>query len=180
MATAAAALLCATVTGCSSSSKKAGLMPADAVAVAGTGHASIGDLVLTGAYIPEPAAPDVAAAYLTVTNKGSVPDSITKLSTSVTNDVQAMTETSSGTAGSMTDLSKVTIPAHGSVKFTQDHSHLMLSNPTKHLKMGDKVTMTITFTHAGTVSLSIPVVPVTGPTSSSGGMSGMPGMPGMG
>ena len=179
VAVAGISLLCLALSGCSSGSRKsAGLtpVPTAGTAVAGTGHASVGNLVLTDAYIPEPAAPDVAAAYLTITNNGSIADTITKLSTSVTNDVQAMSETTSGTAGTMTDLSKVTIPAHASVKLVQGHSHLMLSNPTRHLKTGDEVTLTITFTHAGTVTLTLPVVPVTGPSSSSGGMAGMPGM----
>ena len=146
---------------------------------AGTAHAVIGDLTITGGYIPQPASTDVAAAYLTVANSGAVADTITKITTSVTSDVMAMTETTSGTIGTMTDLSSVIVPAHGSVSLTPGHAHLMLENPTRALKEGDKVSMTISFSHAGTVTLTLPVVPITGPVISSGNMSGMPGMPGM-
>jgi copper(I)-binding protein len=148
-------------------------------APAGTAHASIGDLTITGGYIPQPASTDVAAAYFTVTNSGSTADTITKVTTSVTSNVMAMTETDKGSVGTMTDLSTVTVPAHGSVSLTPGHAHLMLQNPTRSLKNGDKVSMTITFRHAGTLTLTLPVVPLTGPAVPSGNMSGMPGMPGM-
>ena len=173
------ALAVATVAGCSSSHHTAAASSSSAsLAPAGTAHASIGDLTLTGGYIPQPASPDVAAAYVTVANSGGVADTVTKVTTSVTTDVMAMTETNSGSVGTMTDLSSVVIPAHGSVSLTPGHAHLMLENPTRTLKQGDTVSMTITFAKAGTVTLSMPVVPLTGPVISSGNMSGMPGMGG--
>ena len=141
-----------------------------------TAHATVGDLVLTGGYIPQPASPDVAAAYLRISNNGSVADSITKVTTSVTSDVMAMTEVDTGGVGTMTDLSAVPIPAHGSVNLTPGFAHLMLENPTSPLKQGETVSVTITFAHAGTVTMMFPVVPLTGPVVSAGNMSGMPGM----
>ena len=171
-----------TVVGCSSDHESNASVSAATSAGAaepgsnGTAHASVGDLDLTGGYIPQPASPDVAAAYLRVANKGSVDDSITKVVTSVTADVMAMTEVNSGGVGTMTDLSAVTIPAHGSVNLTPGFAHLMLENPTRTLKQGDTVSVTITFAHAGTVTMTFPVVPLTGPVISAGNMSGMPGM----
>jgi copper(I)-binding protein len=159
--------------GCSSSAKHAS---GAASAPAGTAHGSIGDLTLTGGYVPQPASTDVAAAYLTITNSGSTPDTITKVTTSVTSNVMAMTETTKGGVGTMTDLSSVTIPAHGSVSLTPGHAHLMLQSPTRQLKQGDTVSLTITFAKAGTLTLTLPVVPITGPTLTGGNMSGMPGM----
>ena len=168
------------ITACSSShNTDSGAPSAANSAPADTAHASIGDLTLTGGYIPQPASPDVAAAYVTITNSGPAPDTITKITTNVTTNVMAMTETASGGVGTMTDLSTVTVPAHGSIALTPGHAHLMLQSPTQTLKKGDTVSMTITFAHAGTVILTLPVVPVTGPVISSGNMSGMPGMPGM-
>jgi copper(I)-binding protein len=171
------ALTVAAVAGCSSSNHTAAASSASS-APAGTAHASIGELTLTGGYIPQPASPDVAAAYVTVANSGAVADRITRVTTSVTMDVMAMTETNSGSVGTMTDLSSVVIPAHGSVSLTPGHAHLMLENPTRPLKQGDMVSMAVTFAKAGTVSLAMPVVPLTGPVISSGNMSGMPGMGG--
>lgn len=155
-----------------------------ATATQATGSAHVGDLTITGGYIPQPASPDVAAAYFTVTNSGSSADTLTKVVTSVTTKVMAMTETDSGATGAMTDLLKVVVPAHGSFAFTPGHAHLMLQNPARALREGDRVSMTVTFARAGTVVLTLPVLSVTGPAggqsspAGTGGMSGMPGMPG--
>ncbi len=146
--------------------------------------ASVGSLVITGGYIPQPASPDVAAAYLTITNNGDTADKLEKVTSSVTSMVMAMNETDSNGVGTMTDLPNVTIPAHGSMQFVPNHAHLMLENP-KPLKAGNEVVMTLTFTHAGTVQITVPVIPLTDtpitvPTqmtvTPSGGGSAMPGM----
>jgi copper(I)-binding protein len=130
---------------------------------AATGHASIGALTITGGYIPQPASPDVAAAYLTITNAGGTADTVTKVSTNVTEAVMAMNETTQGGVGTMTGLGAVSIPAHGSISLTPGRAHLMLENPTSRLRVGQQVSVTITFAHAGTITLAVPVVPLTGP-----------------
>jgi copper(I)-binding protein len=119
-----------------------------------------GSLVVTGGYIPAPASPDVAAAYLTITNNGDIADRLEKVTSSVTKMVMAMTETDTGGVGSMTDLPDVTIPAHGSMQFVPGHAHLMLEKP-EPLEAGDQVALTLTFAHAGTVQLTLPVIPLT-------------------
>ena len=63
----------------------------------------------------------------------------------------------------MTELRTVTVPAHGRVRFTPGQAHLMLDNPTRRLRPGQHVRVTITFRHAGTVVVALPVVPLTGP-----------------
>ncbi len=165
---AAAVAAAVTLTACTSGSGggKAPSTPPPGTSTAG-GHAALGDLTITGAYIPQPASPDVAAAYLTVTNHGSRPDTITTVVTDVTSRVMPMTETNSGGVGSMTDLSAVTVPAHGSVSLTPGHAHLMLEKPDRALTQGNQVRMTISFAHAGTVTLTVPVVGITGPETGS-------------
>ncbi|HEY7432311.1 MAG TPA: copper chaperone PCu(A)C [Streptosporangiaceae bacterium] len=128
-------------------------------------QATMGELTISGGYIPQPASPGVAAAYLTVTNHGPRPDTIRTVMTDVTAKVMPMTESDSGGVGSMTDLGPVTVPAHGSMSFTPGHAHLMLENPQRILKQGDRVRMTITFAQSGTVTLTLPVVGLTGPSS---------------
>jgi copper(I)-binding protein len=181
------------LTACSSSgSGSAGHSSSPMVPRPALASAALGALVVTGGYIPEPASPDVASAYLTITNNGDTADKLTRVSTSVTSDVMAMNETDSGGVGSMTDLADVTIPAHASMQFVPNHAHLMLEKP-KPLKVGDQVSMTLTFTPAGTVTITLPVLaldqtptsvptqmtmaPTTGSASST--KSSMPGMPGM-
>lgn len=174
---AALALAGSVLVGCSNTPHGTTTSPSSASSVkAGTAHAQIGDLTLTGGYIPQPASPDVAAAYLTVANSGSATDTVTKVTTNVTRDVMAMTETTKGAVGTMTDVSSVKIPAHGSVSLTPGHAHLMLQDPNRALKRGSRVTMMITFAKAGTVTFTLPVVALTGPVGTPGNMSGMPGM----
>lgn len=133
-----------------------------------TGHASIGALTITGGYIPQPASPEVAAAYLTIANAGGTADTITRITTNVTKAVMAMNETDGNGVGTMTNLRAVRIPAHGSVSLAPGHAHLMLENPTSRLRLGEHVSIAITFAHAGTVTLTVPVVPLTGPATATG------------
>lgn len=152
------------VTGCGASHHAAHPAPPDAASAPGTAHGTIGDLAVSGGYIPQPASPSVAAAYFTVTNRGPVPDALIKVTSSVTRQVTAMRETDAGGVGTMTDLTALTVPAHGSTRLTAGHAHLMLDDPSRPLRAGDRITMTITFRRAGTLALTLPVVPVTGPT----------------
>ena len=191
---AVAALAAVGLTACSSSGHSGGAPSSGASTPAGSGastvpapalaSASAGSLVITGGYVPQPASPDVAAAYLTITNDGGTAEKLVTVTTSVTGTVMPMTETDTGSVGSMTDLSSITVPAHGSVQFVPNHAHLMLEKP-KQLRVGDQVSMTLTFSPATTVRITLPVVPIgsvpAGPTAlpTSGRSSGMPAMPGM-
>lgn len=140
--------------------------PSAAAVQTSLGSAVLGDLRLSGGYIPEPASPDVASAYLTITDTGRHADRVTAVVTNVTSSVMAMQETSHGGAGTMTDIAALTVPAHGSVALSPGHAHLMLDNPTRILRTGDTVTMSVTFATAGTVTVVLPVVPITGPPQS--------------
>ena len=143
-----------------------------------TAQVAIGDLRISGGYIPQQASPDVASAYFTVENTGRQADTLSRVTTNVTSEVMAMTETDQGATGSMTDLPKVVIPAHGTYRFTQGHAHLMLEKPSHMLKRGEKVAMTITFARGGTVRLVLPVVGFSGPDAPMPEPNGMSGMTG--
>jgi uncharacterized membrane protein YgcG len=101
-------------------------------------------------------------------------------------------------ADTMVALGPVKIPAHGRVDFTPGHDHLMLQGLTRKLKVGQHVTVSLRFAHAGLIRVVIPVVPLdrilgglsdggsssggsssggsSSGGSSSGGMAGMAGM----
>jgi copper(I)-binding protein len=121
----------------------------------------VGSLLLLGdGYVPEPASPDVAAAYLTVVNTGSSPARLTAVQSDLATMTMPMTETSSGGTGSMAPLTKVVVPAHGSFRFTPGAAHLMLEHPRPVPKTGGTVTLTLTFSPGGTVTVALPVVPI--------------------
>ncbi|HEV7210469.1 MAG TPA: copper chaperone PCu(A)C [Blastococcus sp.] len=129
-----------------------------------------GSLLLGDGYVPEPASPDVAAAYLTVVNTGDSPARLTAVHSDLATMVMPMTETSSGGIGSMAPLTKVVVPAHGSFRFTPGAAHLMLEHPHPLPTTGGTVPLTLTFSPGGAVTVALPVTPI----GSSGPVSGMP------
>lgn len=122
-----------------------------------------GSLVIVDGYIPKPASPDVAAAYLRITNNGARPARLISVTSGAAKMVVPMTESDHGTAGSMTDLPNVVIAPHRTFVFRPGHAHLMLENPTRRLRQGDHVRLVLRFARAGRVPITIPVVPITGP-----------------
>lgn len=165
-----------------------------AVASGPRGSASIGHIKITGAYIPQPATPSVAAAYFTVTETGSQADVLLSATSVPTSQASLMRETASGAnAGTMTDIAGgLAIPADGAVALGPGGYHLMLTNPASPLTAGGSVTLTLRFKDAGTVTLNVPVTSLlsdalTSSTSTStatstntqntgSGMANMPGM----
>jgi periplasmic copper chaperone A len=192
---AAAGTLCALIavaaSACSSSaSAKTAAASASsssaAIASGPRGSASVGHIKITGAYIPQPATPSVAAAYFTVTETGSQGDVLLSATSIPTSQASLMQETESGAnAGTMTDITGgLAIPANGAVDLGPGGYHLMLTNPASPLTAGGSVTLTLRFKHAGTVTLEVPVISLlsdalTSPTSTPSTGSGMANMPGM-
>lgn len=127
----------------------------------------VGSLVLEDGYVPEAASPDVAAAYLTILNKGDTSARLTAVSSDIARTVMPMTETTSGGVGSMAPLKNVVVPAHGTFRFRPGAAHLMLEQPVPAPTTGTSLTLTMTFSPAGSVTVSLPVVPIgaTGPTT---------------
>jgi copper(I)-binding protein len=181
--------LCVTSTATTASHGPAVLTAASA---GPSGSATEHGMSVTGAFVPLPASPSVGAAYLQLHNLTGKADTLVAVSSPVATKAMAMSE---GT-DTMVALGPVKIPAHGRVSFTPGHDHLMLQGLTRKLKVGQKVTVSLRFTHAGVIRVVIPVVPldrILGGLSSggsgsnasgsnasgsngSGGMAGMAGM----
>lgn len=100
--------------------------PGPAVRAGRTGRGAIGPLTVTGAYIPAPASPSVAAAYFRVSSTSDTPDALV----SVTTPVSAMAtlhryaESSSGGMMMVPLTGGLPIPAHGSAQLLPGQSHL--------------------------------------------------------
>jgi copper(I)-binding protein len=158
-----------------------------------SGSVTAHGMSVTGAFVPLPASPSVGAAYLELHNLTGKADTLVAVSTPVAARSMAMSEG----ANTMVALGPVKIPAHGRVSFTPGHDHLMLQGLTRKLKVGEKVTVSLRFTHAGVIRVVIPVVPLdrilgglgtggsstggsgssgSGSSGSGGSMAGMAGM----
>jgi periplasmic copper chaperone A len=199
---AAAGTLCALVaamtSACSSSSasssagRTTAATPASSAAVASgpRGSTTVGHIKITGAYIPQPATPSVAAAYFTITETGPQGDVLLSAASVPASQASLMQESDStgANAGTMTDLTGgLAIPADGAVALGPGGYHLMLTNPASPLTAGGSVALTLHFKDAGAVTFEVPVTSLLSdaltssssstPTPTSGsGMAGMPGM----
>jgi copper(I)-binding protein len=187
--TAAAGLgLVAALAGCGSAATGAATGPtrtftlASSSATDASGSTTVHGMAVTGAFIPLPASPSVAAAYLDLHNLTGRADTLMSVTTTVAHKTMAMSEQADAMAG----LGPVKIPAHGRVSFTPGHDHVMLQGLTRKLAVGQHVVVTLHFADAGTVRVTVPVVPldrILG-TAGSGGSTGgsgssMAGMAGM-
>jgi copper(I)-binding protein len=127
-----------------------------------TGHASavgnrVGALTVVNAFLPQPASPDVAAIYFTVKNAGGRPDALVSVASAAASSSMLMTENQNGTMGMLRSLQ---IPAHGRASLVPGRDHLMLEQPRGTLRVGQHVLVTLRFRRAGTLTVSVPVVPL--------------------
>jgi periplasmic copper chaperone A len=119
-------------------------------------------ITVAGAYVREPASPDVAAGYFTVRNDGDA----TVTLTDVTSDASSDTSMHAESGNTMAPLTAPKIPAHGTLQFTAGGNHVMMMNP-KALKTGDHVVFTLYFAQGPAVTVDAPVIAITAPVPAS-------------
>ncbi|MFF4731028.1 copper chaperone PCu(A)C [Streptomyces mirabilis] len=134
-------------------------LTATALALAGCGsdnspsnNAGKPELKITGAYMPAPVMDTMAAGFFTVTNSGSA-DTLT----SVTSDLAPDVTLHSTKGGAMEEQKSFAVPADGSLDFASGGNHLMFEKLTHKPREGEKVSVTLHFTKAGAVKVSMPV-----------------------
>ncbi|GHG59699.1 copper chaperone PCu(A)C [Streptomyces griseocarneus] len=115
------------------------------------------ELSVSGAYLPEPAMADMAAAYLTVTNDGGKADQLTKVTSPLSRDV-----TLHATEGSqMKHAAKLEVPAKGKLSLTRGGTHLMLGKLDHKPKKGEKAEFTLHFATSAPIRIQVPVEDMT-------------------
>ena len=172
------ALIALATSACSSTAPSSS---ADKAATAATtpsgprGSASVGQIKITDAYIPQPATPSVAAAYFTVTETGSRGDVLLSATSVPASQAALMQESETGAnAGIMTDIiGGLAIPADGAVILGPGGYHLMLTDPASPLTAGGSVALTLRFKDAGTVTFKVPVTSLLSDALTSTSMPGM-------
>ncbi|EFL24764.1 conserved hypothetical protein [Streptomyces himastatinicus ATCC 53653] len=115
------------------------------------------ELSVGGAYIPRPAMADMAAGFLTVTNKGGGADKLTSVTTPLARDVTM--HTTKGTQ--MKQVGSLDVPGGGALKLTSGGDHLMLTKLVHRPKVGEKVEFTLHFATSDPVTIKVPVEPTT-------------------
>jgi copper(I)-binding protein len=94
------------------------------------------------------------AGFLTLKNPDAKPDALVAVSSPLARTVQVHQSSMSGGMSSMKQLTRVELPAGGSVTFAPGGYHLMLVGLTKAVKVGDTVPATLTFASGAKVQVS--------------------------
>jgi hypothetical protein len=128
---------------------------ADTAAAAGPNR----PIVVSGAYVREPANGINAAVYFTLYNTTGVPDVLTAVTSGAGEQASLHTESSGGMQAS-TGLS---IPARGSVTLSPGKGHVMIEKLYGPLKPGQSVNFQLTFAKAGQLLITAPVIAVAAP-----------------
>lgn len=127
----------------------------------GGGTSGSAPIVVTGAYVREPAPPtDAAAAYFTVYNTTGTDDRLL----SVVSGAGSTSILHTYVNGAMTAAADgAVIPAHGTLVLSTGRGHVMIEHLFGKLEPGQSVNLALTFASAGTVDVSAPVIALGAP-----------------
>src|SRR5262249_44661332 len=126
-------------------------------AAGGGGSASappVAPIVVTNAYVREPASPDVAAAYFTISNTTDTDDTLI----SVDSGAGKSTALHNGSMAEMTG--RLRIPAHSSVTLSPGNDHVMIDGLFGALKPDQTVNLQLTFAHNIPLIVEAPVISI--------------------
>jgi periplasmic copper chaperone A len=111
------------------------------------------ELTIRDVTTPEPAAPDVAAVYLIITNDGGE-DLLIGAASDVAGTVEVHESIMEGGMARMEPVEGIPIPAGGRVALERGGYHVMLLDVTEPLELGDRFDVTLTFDRAGDITVT--------------------------
>lgn len=148
-----------------------------ATALGADANAALAPVVVSGAWVREPAPPtDAAAAYFTVVNTTDRPDRLVSVLSGAGEEASLHTTED----GRMSQMSEgAVIPAHGRLVLSVGGDHVMIEKLIGTLRPGQQVNLQLTFANAGVISVSAPVVALGAPAPTAAGTpAGSPHEPG--
>jgi periplasmic copper chaperone A len=98
-----------------------------------------------------------AAAYFTIVNSAATPDSLLGVSSPLAAQAGLHHTTQSDGMMQMQAMGPVVIAAHDSLVMKPGTTHLMLTSLNSLPRVGDTITVTLRFSHAGMVTVPLPV-----------------------
>jgi copper(I)-binding protein len=105
----------------------------------------------TNPYVPLPVSPGTTYAYLAIRNYTNSPDRLMSARTSVGGRV-AFREPAGG-SGQMRTVPSLTIPANSVLRLVPDGPHLLITGAGR-MQNGKAITLTLVFSHGGSLSVS--------------------------
>ncbi|QOZ52996.1 copper chaperone PCu(A)C [Bradyrhizobium sp. CCBAU 53338] len=139
----------------------------------------VGDLVISQAWSrATPGGAKVAGGFLTIENKGTVPDRLVAVSAEIAGKAEVHEMAMDNGVMKMRPLDKGLVIGPGkTVKLAPGGNHLMLQDLKGSFKEGEKVPVTLEFEKAGKVSISLDVQGVGAQAPGGGGGMMMKKMP---
>ncbi|MFJ9563535.1 copper chaperone PCu(A)C [Streptomyces fuscichromogenes] len=135
-----------------------GIAVTGALALAGCGGSgsagsSRAELSVGASYMPRPVSADMAAGFLTITNRGGTKDELTSVTSDSAGDI-TMHRTD---GGAMQEVSSFEVPAHGQLVFKSGGNHLMFEKLKRRPDQGDTITLKLKFAESGPLTVEMPV-----------------------
>lgn len=130
-----------------------------------TGCSARGPIAAANAYIPAPTTPGRTVAYLQIRNNGAA-DELVAAHTSAGGTVALRAPVTRGTrVMAMRNVSEIAVPADSTLRLDPNSYHLLISGAGA-MPSGKAITVTLTFAHAGSISV---IALVTDPESGGSG-----------
>ncbi|NWF26747.1 copper chaperone PCu(A)C [Streptomyces sp. PKU-EA00015] len=109
-------------------------------------------LAVSGAFMPQPV-DDMAAGFLTVENSGGSADTLTSVTSDISDDVTIHRTTDR----KMREVASFDIPADGRLDLERGGSHIMFMALKERPKQGDKVAVELHFEKSDPITVEVPV-----------------------
>ena len=121
-------------------------------------YAEEAKLTIENAWISEaPPVSKVMVSYMTINNTGNEAIDITKAESDLYSSIEFHETIHENGMARMVRWDELTVPANGSVQLKRGGKHFMLFNPTKHLKAGETVRITLTTNNSTTRTILVTV-----------------------
>jgi copper(I)-binding protein len=119
-------------------------------------------IVVTGIVAPAPVVvgkpeESTMAVYLTLRNEGDRADTLTRVESSA-GEAALHGNMDHGGTSMMMPVPALAVPAHGEVRLAPGGMHVMLERLQRQIAVGDSVSLTLVFSHAGPLPVSARVV----------------------
>lgn len=121
------------------------------------GNAAETGLSLSGGWIRFVIPSTPAAGYFTLTNATGKPQILTSASSPACGSLMMHRSVRKDDREEMDMVESVTVPAHGNLVFAPGSYHLMCVSPSKDVKIGAQVPVTLTFASGASLTDNFPV-----------------------
>jgi copper(I)-binding protein len=121
------------------------------------GLVAAGDLEIRNAFAFSPPTASEAAGYFTVTNRGTLPDTLVSVTSPIAASAMLHGQVTDGGMVRMQHVGQAVVPARDSLVLAPGGTHLMLVDLSRLPRPGDSITVTLTFSRAGDADVVMPV-----------------------